>query len=315
MHKNPYIVGLIAAGVFSTVMVVFSAMGVFVLIPVLFGALPVYVAALGWGTRAGIVATIAIVAFTAIAADPASGLLIGMMIAAPAALAGHQANLAQPDPHRTGQLQWYPLSQILYWITLLIIAAILVFGLIVDFDPSALAAEIAPRLELLLAPVEGGPEFSIEESSKAIELNLRILPFVLPSVWIGIHVLNFLLAMRIARRMEVLARPDEDIAAGFNLPHFAAVMLVVALAGMMFTSAPLSYGFAVAAGALTMAFSVVGLAVLHQRSRGWSGRLALLVITYVMISLIFFPVYLFSFSGIFKSVRAANAGKATNSDD
>ena len=107
---NPYIIGVIAAVVFSAMMVIFSAMGFFVLIPVFLGALPIYIAALGWGTRAGIVATVAIVAFAAIMSDPASGLLIGMMIAAPAAVAGHQANLAQQFNNGDGQLQWYPFS-------------------------------------------------------------------------------------------------------------------------------------------------------------------------------------------------------------
>jgi len=103
--------------------------------------------------------------------------------------------------------------------------------------------------------------------------------------------------------MGMLARPSEDIAASFNLPQYALVLVVVALAGMGLSSPPLSYAFAVIAGALVMAFSVVGLAIMHQRTRGWAGRGLMMMVAYVMIALLFFPVYLFSFAGVIKAVR------------
>ncbi len=315
IHKSPLIVGLLAAVIFCAMMMVFSGMGLLVLIPVFVGALPIYVATLGWGTRAGVVATLAIIAVTTIISEPASGLLIGMMIAAPAALAGHQANLAQPDASGSGELQWYPLSRILFWITLLIIAAVLVFGIMLDFDPAEIAPKIATQLKPLLPPLENNRELSIDDIVKVFELNLQILPFVLPSLWIGIHFLNLLLAMTITRRMNVLARPVEDIAAAINLPQSTLVLLVVSLTGTAITSQPFNYGFAVAAGGLVMAFSIVGLAIMHQHIRGWSTRAPILFLTYAMITLIFFPVYLFSFVGLLKVAGSRNLNRNLNSDD
>ena len=303
MKNNPFIIGIIAALAFTGLMVMFSGLGFFVLIPVFLGALPIYVAALGWGTRAGVVATLAIVIFASLLSDLSSGLLIGMMIAAPASLAGHQANLAQTNSNGGGELQWYPFSRILFSISLLIVAAVLFFGLMVDFDPAVLGPQIADQLKPFLPQVEGRPELSAEDIGKAFELNLQLLPFILPSLWIGIHVLNLLLGIYITRSLKVLARPKEDIAAEFNLPQFSLVLLAVSFAGMSISPAPISYAFAVVAGAMLMAFSIVGLAVLHERTRGWSGRTPLLVLTYLLIILVFFPVYLFSFAGILKAVR------------
>jgi hypothetical protein len=313
--NNPYIIGMIAGVVFSTMVVAFGSSIFFLLIPMIFGSLPVYVAALGWGTRAGIVATLSIVVFATVSANPESGLLIGFMIAVPAALAGHQANLAQPHPDDNGELVWFPISQILFSITLAVIAGVLIFGIMMDFDPTVLGPQLADNFQNFLPQVEGMPQRSSEELGRAFELNVQVLPFVLPSIWIGIHVMNFLLAMAITRLMKVLARPPEDIADGFNLPQIALVMLLVSVAGMTLISPPYRYGFATASGALVMAFSVVGLAALHQRARGWAERTPLLVLTYILITVLFFPVYLFSFSGIMKVARGSKINREIKPDD
>ena len=315
IHKSPTVIGLIAAAVFCAMLVVFSSMGLLVLVPVFLGALPVYVAALGWGTRAGIVATAAIIAISAILTDPSNGFLIGIMIAAPAALAGHQANLAQNGGDHGDELQWYPFSQILFWNTLLIIGAVLLFGLLINFDPNEIGPQLSKHLESLFPAVENGSGLSIEDREKALLMNLQMMPFVLPSMWIGIHFLNFLFALKITRQMNVLARPIEDIASTVNLPPLALVLLVVSLSGIFITSPPISYGFTVAVGALVMAFSIIGLAMMHQRIRHWPTRSPILFMTYAMIALIFIPVYLFSVAGILRVAGVTNARHESNSNE
>ena len=188
----------------------------------------------------------------------------------------------------------------------MIVAGVLAFGLMVDFDPGVIGPQIAKQLKPLLPPAPGGPELSADDIAKALEINLQLLPFILPSLWIGIHVSNLLAGLYITRRMNVLARPAEDIAANLSLPQSAVFLLLLSLIGAAMTSAPVSYGFAVAAGGMVMAFSIVGLAMLHQRTRGWATRTPLLVLTYLMITLVFFPVYLFSFAGVLKVVRSGN---------
>ena len=315
IHKSPTVVGLIAAAVFCAMMIVFGSMGLLVLVPVFLGALPVYVAALGWGTRAGIVATSAIIAISAIMTDISNGLLIGVMIAGPAALAGHQANLAQKIEDQGDELQWYPFSQILFWITMLIIGAVLLFGMLINFDPVEIGPQLSEHLKPLFPTPENGSGLSIEDREKALLMNLQMMPFVLPSLWIGIHFLNFLLALKITRQIDVLARPVEDLASVISLPPYALVLLVVSLSGIVITSPPFSYGFAVAAGALVMAFSIVGLAMLHQRIRHSPVRSPMLFITYAMIAMIFLPVYLFSFAGILRVAGMTHTSQKTNENE
>ncbi len=320
--NNPYLAGILAAGAVAAMMVVFSRMGLLILIPVFLGSLPIYIAALGWGTRAGVVATVAVIILASLASDPATGLLIGMTVAAPAALAGHQANLAQFVPsadenneNQNGQLVWYPLSRILFWITILIISAIIMFGLMLDFDPNKLGPQLAEQMRAHLSAIEGQQEFSDELLSEAVTINLRLLPFIMPSIWIGIHILNLLLGLKITRSMNVLARPHEDVAASLTLPQFTLALLVIMIAGMLFTSPPLVYGFSVAAGGLIMAFSIVGLANMHQRIQTWPTRTPLLVLIYGAIALLFFPVYIYSFAGVFKTMRASHEPQPISSND
>ena len=302
-NNNPYIIGLFAAAAFIAMMVIFTRMGVMVLVPVLFGALPIYIAALGWGTIAGVVATVIVAIVTAVTSGAAGGLMIAMIIAAPAALAGHQANLAQQLSEDDEDLAWYPLSRILFWITILVAAAVLVFGLMMDFNPDKLGAQLAEQLKTMLPTSDNGPSLSQDELSLIMTQNLKILPFMLPSLWIGIHMMNLVLGMRITRKLGVLARPHENVAAELNMPQFALGLMVVTLVGMGVTSAPISYVFAVMSGALVMAFSIVGLANFHLSIANWSARTPLLVLTYGVIAILFFPVYLFSIAGVLRASR------------
>ena len=314
LYNSPNIVGLIAAGIFCAMMMVFSSMGLLVLIPVFLGALPIYVAALGWGTRAGITATIAIIAISSFLTGISNGFLVGLLIAAPAALAGHQANLAQYGENGDDELQWYPLSQILLWITLLIIGAVILFGLMIDFDPAEIGPQLSKHLNPLFPAPENGSGLSVEDRDKTLLMNLQMMPFVMPSLWVGIHFINFLMALKITLHMNVLARPVEDIASAISLPPFALVVLVVSLSGIIITSPPFSYGFAVAAGALVMSFSIVGLAMMHQRIRHWPTRTPMLLMIYALIAMIFIPVYLFSFAGILRVAGLTNTNREDKLD-
>ena len=302
-NNNPYIIGLFAAAAFIAMMVIFTRMGVLVLVPVLFGSLPIYIAALGWGTVAGIVATVTIVIATTMTSGAAGGLMIAMIIAAPAALAGHQANLAQRLSDDPDDLAWYPLSRILFWIAILIAAAVLIFGLMLDFDPNKLGPQLAQQLKAMIPSGGNGPALSQNDLNLIMTQNLKILPFILPSLWIGIHMMNLVLGLRITRAMGVLARPLENIAAELNMPQFALGLMVVTLVGMGVTSAPISYVFAVMSGALVMAFSIVGLANFHQSIANWPARTPLLILTYGVIAIVFFPVYLFSIAGVLRASR------------
>lgn len=301
-QTNPLLVGLMTGAAFCLGLILFNSLGILVLIPVLFGSLPVYIAALGWGGRAGIAATLTIILFTVISADPAAGLLIGMTIAAPAALAGFQANLAQTNDE--GELVWFPLSRILLWITLLIAAAIIVFGLMLDFDPEKLGPMISENFQAQLPSIKDNPQLSIDDITRANVAILSFMPFLMPSIWIGIHVLNLLLGLRIARNLKVLARPAEDIAASLNLPQYALALIIVTLVGTISTNPPISYVFSVGAGAMAMAFSIVGLAAMHTAIRDWqTGKSQVLFLTYFMIIIFFIPVYLFSYAGILRTAR------------
>ena len=306
LRINPYMAGMIAAFLAIAMMLVFGRMGILALLPAIFASLPIYVAALGWGTRAGLVATVSMAMLGSATGGIGNGLIIAFLVAAPAALAGHQANLAQPSEKDSDTMVWFPLSRILFWISLLVAAAILAFGLMLDFDPTVLGPKFGEQLMASLSAGPDAPKITQDELNNIVTANIRLLPFALPSIWVAIHMLNFLLGMRIARRFGVLARPREDFAANLNMPLMSLGLLVISLVGMGLLPSPIHFGFEVIAGALVMAFSLVGLANMHKNTRGWAGRKFMLIITYGVIVPMLFPIYLFSISGIVKAAKTSD---------
>lgn len=304
-NQNPIVVGLFAGAIMCAAFLLFSSLGIFILIPLMLGALPIYVACMGWGTMAGLSAVVSSSVLLTLLASPSIGLTAAMLLSVPAAIAGHQANLAQPMQNDQGEeiLVWYPQGRILFATTIFVCATIILLGAMIGFDPAALAPDLAKDLKPLIPQVEGSVGINDSDFNAMIEANLRIMPFFLAAIWTGVHACNYLLGLRITRSMDVLARADEVYSKSLLLPVAALVMLAISLVGFLVTSPPLSFAFAVMCGGLCVAFGVVGLADLHWRSRNWSSRSAILFLTYSSIILFSIPLFVFTIVGLLKSGR------------
>lgn len=304
-QQHPIVVGLFAGALMCAGFLLLSKLGIFFLIPLLLGALPIYVACLGWGTIAGLSAVVSSSALLALSISPAFGLTSALLMSVPAALAGHQANLAQPMENDAGEevLVWYPQGRILFAITIFVCTTILLLGSMMGYDPAALAPNFAKEFKPLIPKVDGVASISDSELVALVEANLRVVPFFLAGIWVGVHTLNYLLGLSITRSMGVLARADEDYAGTLLLPASALVVLAISLVGFLATSPPLSFAFAVVCGGLCVAFGIVGLADLHWRSRNWSSRSAILFATYASIILFSIPIFIFTIVGLLKSGR------------
>ena len=103
----------VAAGVASVLAVYSALFAGAAAIPLLaLAALPIYISALAWGTFAGAAASVTAIVASALIISPQAAIIIGLGLTIPASIIGHQANLAQEDEN--GNLEWYPLSQILF---------------------------------------------------------------------------------------------------------------------------------------------------------------------------------------------------------
>lgn len=274
--------------------------GAFVL-PMLFAApAAIYIASLGWGTIAGALAAIAGATVAAFMSGPQAAVVVTALFFAPAAWAGHLANLAQPSADGRGLL-WFPLSGILLRLAAALIAGFIVTGVALGYAP----AEIEPALRQLLAEIvtAGGgvvDDAAIEASARAY---IALLPAVVPGMWLMLHVLVMHLSAIVTARSGVLARPAEDIASTLALPPAFVGVAAAAGGGMIVLSWPAYEIAALVFGVGVAALALVGLAQVHLNSRGKPGRVLLLTLTYAILVVFGFPALVLAVFGAIRSMR------------
>ncbi len=95
--------------------------------------LPIFVVALGWGSSAGIVAAAAATIAMGAAASPMVALLMALTSFIPAATGAYLSGLARPAEELGGPkgiLVWYPLSDIVFRLALMVAISFVIIGAI-----------------------------------------------------------------------------------------------------------------------------------------------------------------------------------------
>ncbi|MAU98208.1 MAG: hypothetical protein CMP81_20390 [Fulvimarina sp.] len=286
--------------------------------------IPIFIASLGWGSIAGFVAAIvAAVSVAAISGIVSGGVLLFVAMTLPAAIAGHLVGLArpvddaEPEGRRDGfpglhpaaagpQLMWYPLERVLFAITMMAAVACIGLGWYLGYDVETLKPEI---VEALSQSGNAGEMSDIEVEAVA-GLLLSLVPVVQPAVLTLTLGVGLYLAAWVTRISDRLPRPKDDIPSALHLPPMAMFIFVAGLAGL-FLPGTAEHVAAVFCGAFGMAFTFVGLARLHARTRGRSNRGLLLFVSYAAIVILSFPLVIFTCLGIFDTVgRMRNSSPA-----
>jgi hypothetical protein len=261
--------------------------------------LPVMVAGLGWGPAAALSAVVT--AFLAVSgfATILPGLVVTMTIAVPAAVMAYFASLAQA--HEGGKLDWFPLSGVLFRGVLAIALGFVAAGIFIGFTPefAKMFAE-----EMLKQFAAANPQMVFPDDAKArLAASLAtLIPYIQPASWLLIMLLNFYLALHIARLSGQLKRPRDYWPGQLRLPKIALPVSAFALA-VSFLGGAVGSMAAVVAGASFMAFSVVGLAVFHQFAAGKSWRTPGLWLTYIALAFLGFLIIPFLFAGLIATAR------------
>ena len=266
----------------------------------------VYIAALGWGPMAGLVAALVATGVSyydsSIAGPAASGALLFL----PAAWAGHLANLARRDaisPNGGETTVWFPLSGILLRLMLALTAGFIVTGWAMGYSGARVAAAFS---EIMGEAFEANPELGVPTSElleRRAATYATLIPLVIPAIWLMMQVLVMHVSAVIVRQSGRLARPAEDIAATVNLPLEALTLPLAGIAGMTVLSGPAFDIAAVATGIGIAGFGLVGLAELHFVSRGRPGRGVMLFISYLVLILFYFPMLVFAIIGARRAIR------------
>lgn len=249
----------------------------------LLAPIPVLIVSLGWNHRSGLVA--AVVGGLAIASfiSPLSGLGFVIATALPAWWLAYLALLGRQGPD--GAMEWYPVGRLLAWIAGTAALTILAAALIStggNYDTfHANAREISQAFVDLQFPSTGPDALDAEMREGVIDMFARATPFLSAQGFTVVLAVYVWTAGKIVSLSNRLPRPWPAVCELMMPPATVFLLvgsgLLAAIGGFIGV-----LGFALA-GALSMAFALQGLAAIHDRSRGKSGRAFLLSGLYVLV--------------------------------
>ena len=253
--------------------------------------LPILIAALGWSHLSGLIA--------AVVASVCLGLVFGPLfffafligIAVPAWWLGYLAMLARPAAG--GDVEWYPPGRLVLWAAGLAAAVVAIALLQIGSDLDTIRNGLKEALQRLLRLETGGAPDEplnlpgISEPERLIELLAIMLPPVAAGCGALTLVLNLWIAGRVVDLSGRLKRPWPDIP-GMTFPRSAPALLGLAIAAA-FVPALVGLIATLFAGTLSIAFTLLGLAVLHALTRGVPGRTAILAGAYAAVVVLGWP--------------------------
>ncbi|MBA8819740.1 DUF2232 domain-containing protein [Ochrobactrum sp. GPK 3] len=277
--------------------------------------LPIFVAALGWGSTAGIVAAAVATVAVGVFAVPMAALLMALTSYVPAAVGAYLSGLARPAEELGGPkdvMVWYPLSDIVFRLALMVAVSFVVIGAILGFGPD-MARELANTVIDRVA--EADPQFTASDEMRDTmsALLMFALPAIQPATCLAILVGNLYLALRLTAMSGRLRRPRDDWPATLRMPRPALIVFAIALAVAFFSGAA-GLVATVVVGALGAGFMMAGLAIMHMRTRGKVWRPVALWFAYLAIILFAFLLFVFMVVGLFDTSRGAPISKIPGSD-
>jgi hypothetical protein len=289
--------------------------------------LPIMIVALGWTQWAGLIAAVAGAAILGGAFGIFFFATFLTSVGAPAWWLGYLALLGRPVPNGGAvQMEWYPPGRLVLWAAVfgavLTAAALGTFGSdeaairqglraalvqVLRVESPADAARQPPDApgEGTQAPATQGPQVATPvprdqtaagDADLMVDLLARILPPAAAVIATLTQTANLWLAGLAVRLSGRLRRPWPDLIA-LSFPPLAAVLYGAFLAGALLPDLPgLLAGLF--AATLTMAFALVGFAVMHAVTRGMHGRAAVLGSAYACVFFLLWPVVIAAIVGV-----------------
>lgn len=262
-------------GLVSSVVFVSATTGPVVMRFILFliTSLPIFLAGLGWGTAAGLIAALTGSAIAGLFSWKA-GLLFAASQGLPAVILSHLALLSRDVPSSDGTTavrEWYPAGRLLVIAALLSAVPSVIWLFMFGGDLAALKTTLGPAIsELVKAQMPAETPLSAEDLDKITGIIVNLLPAATAIAWMLALLVNLWLAGRIVTATGNFARPWPDLAA-ITYPQWtplalAATTALAVLGGWIGTAAS---GFA---ATLLLAYVLLGLAVIHFVSRGMPWR-------------------------------------------
>jgi hypothetical protein len=291
-------IGLIALGAGTASALLFASVATGSLLSVLLfylAPLPILIAVLGWIHWAGLIAALGgALALTAVFGGV---FFFGFLASAglPAWWLGYLAMLARPATisgnGQTPTIEWYPPGRLVVWAAMLgaliVIIAIPNFGTNAESFHAGLQSTLVQLLHLESTQT-GNQAATVDTSGHVVDFLVAAIPPAAAVLATLTNVLNLWLAGRIVKFSGSLRRPWPALDAMTFPTPVAALLGIAVLASFAGGLAGVAAG-AVAA-ALTMAYGVLGFAVLHAITRSIDSRPFLLGGVYASVMVFGWPV-------------------------
>ncbi len=260
--------------------------------------LPVAIAALGWGWIAGIAATVTVGGAVFAVAQTEIAAAAFLLVAAPAAWVGYLLTLSWPMAD--GTRYWFPLGHALVHGAATVALALILVGLIIGYNPEAMAAQTAAMLQAWVTSPEAGLSLTPADIDAIARLNMALLPYTTSALALLMLVFSLWLGARIVALSGRLNRPLTPLWTA-ELPAWAVAVFAGALAASLLPP-PIGPTAAAIAGAFGLAAALVGLAVLHALTRGLPARPAIIAVIYVVLVMLRPAIAVFALLGLAESL-------------
>lgn len=270
--------------------------------------LPVAITGLAWGWFAALAAALSAAGVLTIGIAPKTGLVHFLAIGAPVSFLAYLILLHReraPEPsvmrHQHATVEWYPLGRVLAAIGLIGGGLATIALLAIASTPEQLEAAIRKTAERLFSQAgtaPGAPKtpLSPTELDRFTKLMTIYFGSVLATTWMTLAIFNLWAGGHVARASNLLQRPWPDLSS-IRAPRELAIVFAVAVLASFLPG----YTRLIAASfasAIMMVYMVIGLAIVHNTTRGNDYRALILVITYVGL------VFLQPFSGFLLAMFA-----------
>ncbi|WP_333793386.1 DUF2232 domain-containing protein [Hyphomicrobium sp.] len=313
--RTPFLIG-IGLGLVAAVVFASAATGPFLarFVLMFITPLPIALAGLGWGWRTAVIAGAAGSALILPFAGPAMAAAFLLTQAAPMVVLTYLAMLSRPLALESdtapaaddgAPMEWYPPGRLVVWAAAMagLVSAVMLVTIGGDLETlrKSLAEIMTTALEAGLPQGEGGVKLSETEITALSEIALGMLPAAFAISWMASLVFNLWLAGRVTLASGQLGRPWPNLAAT-AYPAGTSLAFGTALIASMLSGLP---GLAASAfaGALFIAYLLLGLAVIHYTTHGRPWRTFALWALYGSLFIVnFWAAILIAMLGLAESV-------------
>jgi hypothetical protein len=294
----------ISAGAATALLFASLASGSLVSIPLFYLApLPVLIAGLGWSHWAALIAALFGTASLALVFNNFLFVAFLIGVGLPAWWLSYLALLARPaqGPKADG-MEWYPVGRLVLWAAVLaaivVAAAIPLLGIDEDSFRTNLRSYFEGVFRILMQTPEGASlEIpGVSDPSRLLDFLVVVIPLASAVSGTLVNVVNLWLAARVVKVSGRLQRPWPELPA-LTFPPLTPALLAAAVAGA-FLPGVVAILSGILAASLTMAYAVLGFAVLHVITRGIDGRPIVLTLVYAIVLIFQWPVLIMSLLGL-----------------